>query len=87
MFGLESYAFDLLFMKRPAASLPNQEKFLAFPEYVVVLSGRREDSLASGSGPLKCRALARAFDSQLKPVRAHFPFAWTRSGVLMKRSG
>jgi hypothetical protein len=32
MFGLKSYAFDLFFTKRPAASLPNQEKFLAFPE-------------------------------------------------------
>ena len=47
MFGLKSYAFELFFMKRPAASLPNQEKFLAFPEYVVVLPGRREVSFAT----------------------------------------
>jgi len=45
-------------MKKPAASLPNQEKFLAFPEYVVVLPGRPEDSFASASGPLKRRSLA-----------------------------
>ena len=36
MFGLKSYGFDLFFTKIPAASLPNQEKFLAFPEYVFV---------------------------------------------------
>jgi len=83
MFGLKSYGFDLSFTKRPAPVFTNQEKFLAFPEYVTWQLRKANSECEILDPNLKWWAIS----SQLKPIRAHFPFAWTRSRVLMKRAG
>src|SRR5258708_39243635 len=102
MFGLKSYAFDLFFTKRPAAVFTKSGKVFSISGIcnaaIAECELRSLIRLRRTAGVIpreirqclettKRRSLAGPFNSQLKPIRAHFPFTWTRSRVLMKRAG